>query len=259
MRFIQLLLLSSFILILLQSNKGGRNEATTGAPFETNKTACASCHSGGSFTPEIKFSMTDKDGNLVTDYVSNETYTLEFNLSSSSGSPKYYGFQAVIVDASNKTAGKFIANGQNVRNITIQSKSYLTQSTARVDGTFSASWLAPDNIGNLKVYVAGIAANGNNNTSGDKAIKTEFELQAAGTSSYEKVEFTSPKLVCNAGCENLQFTFDVNDILIFDVNGRTIQHIKSKVNSIDVSNITSGMYFINFEYEGKRYSESFIR
>ena len=259
MRLIQLLLLSSFILILLQSNKGGRNEATTGAPFETNKSACASCHSGGNFTPEIKFSMKDKDGNLVTDYVANETYTLEFNLSSSTGNPKYYGFQAVIVDGSNKTAGKFTANGQNVRNITIQSKSYLTQSTAREDGTFTASWLAPDNIGSLKVYVAGIAANGTGNTNGDKAVKTEFDLQAAVTSSYEKVEFTSPKLMCNAGCDNLEFSLEVNDVLIFDVNGRTIQRIKSKVNSVDISTIKSGMYYINFEFDGKRYSESFVR
>lgn len=259
MRLLQILLLSAFVLILFQSNKGGRNEATTGAPFESNKNACASCHSGGNFTPEIKFSMLDKDGNLVSAYKANETYTLEFNLSTTTGTPKYYGFQAVIVDGSNKTAGKIISNGQNVRNITIQSKSYLTQSTAREDGTFTANWQAPDNAGNLKIYVAGIAANGNNNTNGDKSVKTEIDLPAEVISSYEKVEFTSPKLMCNAGCDNLEFSLEVNDIIVFDINGRTIHHIKSKTNTIDVSAMSTGMYYINFEFNGKRYSESFVR
>jgi hypothetical protein len=259
MRAIQLLLLSLVIIIVLQSNKGGRNDATTGAPFESNKNACAACHSGGTFAPEIKFLMKDADGNEVSAYEANKSYVLEFNLSTSTGNPKYYGFQAVIVDGTNKSAGKITSNGQNVRNITIQSRSYLTQSTAREDGIFTASWQAPENIGSLKVYVSGIAANGNNSTGGDKAVKTEFTIPVSITSSSYQVEFSKPKLMCNLGCDNIEFSLDVEDIMIFDVNGVVHFNTKSKTSAIDVSQISGGKYYINYAYNGKRYTEPFVR
>lgn len=259
MRSLQLLLLCTFIIVLFQSNKGGRNEATTGAPFESNKNACASCHSGGSFTPEIKFTLKNSDGNLVNEYFANEIYNLEFNISATTGNPKYYGFQAVIVDGNNKTAGKITQNGQNVRNLTIQSKSYLTHTTAREDGTFTALWQAPENIGDLKVYVAGIAANGNSNTNGDKAVKSEFQIPQSTVSSYINVEINKPKIMCNVGCDRLDFSLEISNPIIFDTSGKVIINSKNKVNTIDISNLRNGVFYINFEHEGKQFTDSFIK
>jgi hypothetical protein len=253
------LLLLTFAVLILISNKGGRNQATTGAPFENNSNACANCHGGGNFTPEITFKLIDGNNNIVEAYTPNESYKLEISIKSLSGNPKSYGFQAVIVDEAFNNAGKVLANGVNVRNLTIQNRTYLTQSSPKEDGIFTADWQAPDNKGDLTIYISGIATNGNNNTNGDKAVKQNFTNPKSQTSSTDiATEYVS--LLKNTTIfDNIYFNQVVTNIAIFDINGRLMIREKDSKDVLNISQFPSGIYILNYEYNGKIYSNKLIK
>ncbi|MFM2394846.1 MAG: hypothetical protein RLZZ546_2829 [Bacteroidota bacterium] len=174
--------IASMLLLLFLSNKGGRNQATTGAPFESNSSACAQCHGGGnSFNPMVNVNLRDENDSLISKYIPGKTYKVEIKFSNSGGSPVNYGFQAVTVDPANNQAGEVLSLGADVRKLTITNRTYLTQIKPRIDGNFTYEWKAPD-ADSIKLFVSGIATNNNSNTSGDKSVKSSFTFQKEITS-----------------------------------------------------------------------------
>ena len=105
---------SAFLFIILFTNAStgpGANFATgyTGAPFDAGY--CNNCHGGGNFTPQVSLQLLDQASQPVTTYVAGVSYTLNINVSTSTGlTPNTrYGFQVVAVrGAGNVNAGAAI-------------------------------------------------------------------------------------------------------------------------------------------------------
>ncbi|MBK8700472.1 MAG: T9SS type A sorting domain-containing protein [Saprospiraceae bacterium] len=227
-------------LIVMLANKGGRNQATTGAPFQNSSPACASCHSGGNYQPVISFFLKDSLGNIVPGYTPGATYNLEMRISSSSGSPKAYGFQAVMVNNANAQSGTFTSLGEKVRKLTLQNRTYLTQLSPLTSGVFTAKWLAPSQAEPATLFIAGLAVNENNNTNGDKGTFTSFAVNPLLVSN---TEISTEKAV-RVRLENCQLFFseEADQLLCYDLQGKLM--LKGKGSQLDVSSLSPGTYVI---------------
>lgn len=245
MRITSIFLLAAFCLVFL-SNKGGRNQACTGAPFENNSKACAECHSGGNFTPSISYLLRDSLGNTVDHYVPGRTYNLEMTIGTAAGTPKSYGFQAVLVDDNNTQGGTFVSLGDKVRKLTLSGRTYLTQISPLASGLFTAKWKAPSEAKNLHLYISGLATNGNNNTSGDKATTSSFTLSPGITATQE---YAAQKPVIAVNGNTLQWNVDVEKAEVFDLAGRSIT--KGSGQEITVPSLLGGIYVLALTIEGK--------
>lgn len=229
------------LLLIMQSNRGGRNQATTGAPFESSVLACAQCHGGGSaFNPTIDISLKDENNMVVNKYRPGSVYDVEIKFSSSSGSPANYGFQTVMVDKDNNQAGEVLTLGEDVRKLTITSKTYLTQTKPRADGIFKFQWKASD-VDSIKIYTAGIATNNNGGTNGDKSVRliSKIEKDLSSFVNEEKENIMSYKISDN----HIYFDNENTKGEIYNLSGLKIQNINHG-ESLKVLN--NGIYVLKY-------------
>jgi hypothetical protein len=249
------ILFSVFVSLIFLSNKGGRNQATTGAPFENSAPACANCHSGGSYDPKIDVVLKDASNTEVSSYVADQEYTIEMKISST-GNPVNYGFQAVIVDKDAMQAGSFTTLGDKVRKLTLANRTYLTQVSPRADGIFTAKWKAPASDTSI-VYIAGLATNNNSGTGGDKSKFTSIKLNKSGLSATSEPNLKSVSLLqSNIVSNELNFIKEVDRFSLYDMNGNVI--LKNE-NDKNISQIPAGIYIVNYKNNGKDFSERIMK
>ena len=89
-------------------------------------------------------------------------------------------------------------------------------------------------------------------------IEGNFPLNASSFNGKEVVIFPNPTsdYLTISNIEHLY----INSIQIIDTNGKTISKIISNFNSIDVSNLSNGIYILSIETkEGKKFAENFIK
>jgi hypothetical protein len=89
-------------------------------------------------------------------------------------------------------------------------------------------------------------------------IEGNFPLNASSFNGKEVVIFPNPTsdYLTISNIEHLY----INSIQIIDTNGKTISKITSNFNSIDVSNLSNGIYILSIETkEGKKFAENFIK
>ncbi len=246
------LLLSASILFL--SNKGGRNQPCSGAPFENNSKACSECHSGGNYTPAIALVVKDSLGNTVDSYIPGNTYNLEMAVSSTTGNPKAYGFQAVIVDGNNAQAGSFVTLGEKVRKLTLQNRTYLTQISPLASGIFTAKWKAPGTASDLKLYMSGVAVNSNSSTGGDKATTASFNINPSTISANH--ESDSEELAISVNGNKVSWNIEAKDAIIMDAGGKTVARASGQ--EIILPSATPGFYILLLEIDGRHKSFKFV-
>ncbi len=163
-------ILLGFLYVMLLSNSSGAASAgngnRTGSPGSNG--TCASCHSGGSFGTTITASVTDLNSNPVTSYIPGDTFLIDFQVSSTSGSPKY-GFQSLMLNSSNANIGNFDAvYTTNTQLTTVLGKEYAEHSAKSTTGYFQVSWVAPaSGTGTVTLYYIGNAVNSSFSTAGD--------------------------------------------------------------------------------------------
>ena len=159
---------------------GGPPVENTDAPSEGN---CTSCHSGsvvksGSNWNNLAFSSNFTGGGYIPD----STYTIKITFNQSSISK--FGFQATILDGSNKMAGTFTASGRVQKSSSSGlSREYVyhtstgTSTTGTNSTDWSFSWKAPNkNLGQLKMYITLNAADANSSSSGDVIYAKNFSI-----------------------------------------------------------------------------------
>lgn len=141
----------------------------TGSPLSPG--ACDACHSGGDFSPTITAELLDT-GTPVTHYQPNKNYTLRVKVTTASGSPLRYGFQAVaLTGTSNTAAGTFGTAPTGFRKTTIVGRTYVEHSSPRTNNTMDFPWTSPATLGEeIRFFAAGLAANNNSNSSGDAGV-----------------------------------------------------------------------------------------
>jgi hypothetical protein len=240
-----------FASILLLSNKGGYNGSSTGASFESNS-GCADCHFGGTFDSlSINLNLRDSANNIVAAYVPGVSYTVEVLVKGKGAA--YFGFQTVSTDFSNAQAGTVGTLGTNVRRGTYGAKTYVFQSSPRVDGKFTYKWTAPS-TDSMKFNLAGIAANGNNGSNGDRAIRNQVTIKKQLLNKTSNILLERSLLLSNLIYDKIQFSEENVSATLISLNG---SQIKLKEN-YDVSNFQNGMYILKYTFENKVKSEKVV-
>jgi|GEM_PF-3065917 len=180
--FINTIYFSVLILPLtLVASSGGPPDELAGNP--PNRANCTQCHSSfGVNTGQGSLDLID----FPEEYTTGETYQITINLEDPNASR--WGFQLTAIDDGNDRAGDIdVVNGNQTRLSDRNGRpQYLMQ---RAAGTFRNQrnqaqwvfdWTAPDDdIGEIRFYVAGNAANNNGNTAGDRIYTSNFSMAAA--------------------------------------------------------------------------------
>jgi hypothetical protein len=235
------------------SNSGGKTGGFSGSPGDSN-TSCSQCHSGGNF---------NATGGIITNipgtgYVAGQTYNVSVSVTSSSTK---HGFQITAEDASGNKLGNFTAGAGNQA---VNANKAVTHTSAGTSlTTWNFTWTAPS-TGAVPVnfYAAINATNNNNGFSGDQVILASRGYEVLSTEQLEDVAFQvypnpSDTQIFLKGNEN----FSDFEIQIVNIHGQIIQKNQYTVESqsIDVSNLESGIYFIQLFNESKKGNTKFVK
>ena len=251
-----LLLLSFFgVCFYFLGSSGGvgtfQREDRTGSPLSLNS-SCGTCHYGGNFQSSLVLTVL-KDSVPVKAYLPNTDYLI--NVSIPSNIPaKVYGLQlAAFQSGNNQQAGTFGALTTNLRAVELWNRTYIEQSRPQRNHSFFISWKSPQNdIGSVHFYASGLAANENNNTSGDSPVKLETPFVLPSEAITRLVEIDeNEKITCmNEGGETsvLLENFSPGHYVfhIYDYFGRIMYHKKVEINKERIQlpgvRLTTGFY-----------------
>ena len=173
---------------MLHAFSSGPLPGLTGAPGEGN---CSQCH-GGSLTQNSASLLLDAGGQLsYTPGGPKQTWTL--NITDNLG--VVFGFELSVRQAADTAvaAGNLEPAGTGMRVICSNGAAktanqpcagngpqYIEHTLSSANGVWSMEWTPPStNVGDITVYVAGNAANGNGNSFGDRIHLKSFTLAPA--------------------------------------------------------------------------------
>lgn len=251
----------------LISNSSGRGtvsgQGASGAPGDGTTCSSGGCHgSAGPFAADIEVLLA-KDGEVVTEYKPGEMYTLAVIVKTETGNPARYGFQmTALVDSDNTAAGSFSNLSSNAKALTINSRTYLEHKGVSTQDDFTATWTAPAaGSGDVIVYAAGIAANGNGGTSGDSGALGQVTFTEADVSNVKVLSSDEMNFYPNPTNNFIKVDTELNQNMVYDVlhiNGAKVASGNLENNSIDISNISNGLYIVtvsgdDFIYRQKIY------
>ncbi len=208
------------------------------------------CHSvnanTGSGTLDVTFSGANNE------YVPGNTYTLTVKVNDL---VERYGFQAAIVNANNQSSGTLIVSDMvNTTTTTEGGNSFIGHKNAGGVNEWSFDWTAPaSDEGPLKLYVAGNAANGNNQPTGDKIYTTQLPLnpaQGVGISSattndaFKIVSQDYAQLIVETGSSN-----EARTINMFSISGQSLYQNTIAAGEtlvrIPCNHLTGGIYILH--------------
>jgi len=237
------------------SNTGGRagsgNSAATLAPGD-GTTTCASsfCHGTNSFDPSMTVEVSDSDGNQVTEYTLDQSYTVKITIDAGSGNPLGYGFQVVSLDGedSNYNAwGTDLPGGTQVSNLS-NGREYFEHSNVLPSNTFEVEWTAPAaNQGDITFYAAGIAANSNGNSGGDGGTSTSFTLSAPIISDVNEVNLISNSVLYpnpTVDIITLDTDWTIGQTQILNHSGKLVRSFDKIPNQIRTADLIPGLYIL---------------
>lgn len=254
---------------------GPRMQDRSGSPFAiTQGPTCAACHNNGSFNPGLVIELL-QDGNPVQEYVPGESYTLRYTVEANSGSPSKFGVQSVILtDNDDSNAGTFGDAPNGTRVATISSRKYFEHSTGSNENTFEIEWTAPeDMVGDVTIYAAGVAANGNGNNGGDNGAASTLTIMqtpdVSGFSGPERLPVeinVFPNPMSDVLSMELQSSIEA-DVLVelVSLQGQPLfafqQRIITGSNTIseNISQLPSGMYLLKISNGQKVVSEKVFK
>lgn len=247
--------------ILDNDGKAGR----TGSPGEGT---CTGCHTG-SLLNDGTGSVTITSPDLVGwEYNCGQTYTINVTVSRTGNN--LFGFDCEALTTANQNGGTLVVtNSQtHILNATVSSvvRKNMVHSLnggASADShTFTFNWTAPmTNVGDIKFYVTGNAANGNNLNSGDHIYSTNQNVTpAAGTgissNDNENIDFS---IFPNPVAEQMTISFTGNRdeavlLQLFSMEGKQIAEMyrgetdgSTQTISFDTpADLPAGIYFVRF-------------
>lgn len=256
-----LLVLSFFTLVVsLTSYKtgfgDGAGQGVTGAPGE-NGGSCgqSGCHSAGAFDPSLSVTLTDSEGETVTEYLPEQVYTVSLKINHGTAAiPGGYGFQMVCLDADDDSPiNSFSDFPQDVGPVTINGRQYVEQ-TARlpVDSIFM-TWTAPaESTGPVTFYAIGNAANGNGGSQGDGVANDSFTFNEGEISTTNDIETIELGIYPNPTVDylNVPNSISVASMEIMSMDGKL--QITSYSNQVDISELPSGTYVVSLSDKNQK-------
>lgn len=272
--YILTLAFGGFLFFLSFSGGPGSSAASlqvTGAPGSTllnvgQPGTCGNsgCHDDGAFDPTVTLELLD-GSSAVTEYEPGKSYTLQIVNTPGNGTPARYGFQAVSLDGSDSQAGEWGDVGADNQTITIGTRTYAEQNVTSSTGMWELEWVAPAaGTGEVTIYAASNACNGNNTSGGDGTDAAELVLAEGPPNSTFDLsnEIASFDILPNPVDE--QFTLEVNSLTtgnftvnILNVNGNIVQSEKINLSNglnreaFNVSDLASGLYILQLSGEGQ--------
>lgn len=228
---------------------GGSPGGYTGSPGDEGFT-CTSCHSPGanfSLVPSITTSIPG------TGYELNSTYTITITTSSSGAAG--WGFELTAEeDTNNSKVGIFDITSSSGSPELIGT-SAVTHSNENFD-SWSFNWTAPaTDEGAITFYAAVMAINGSGN-GGDQTITTSVSVNSS-TLSINEENMLAFDIYPNPSQDFLTILLPneitTGSIELFDYSGKSVKskHINSVNNTLDMSNLSQGIYIIKLNSEGK--------
>lgn len=188
----------------------------TGAPTENN---CTYCHSGSVLSGAAENNLVVTTGFLqVSSYVPGQTYNMALQMNSN---PAKKGFAATVLDAFGTKAGTLIgvAVPGGTQSYVGGAREYVSHKAASNNDTYptwSWQWTAPaTDMGDLIIYVATNAANGDNGTSGDLIYLSQYAL-TVDNSSASVTEIEDANEGFTAG-----YSIETNSIIIDAISSST--------------------------------------
>lgn len=254
-------------LFVLQSHSDGRatrNRDNTGAPggqTSGNGTpiTCSNCHGGGDFDLGLNLELIDQEGNVVSEYSPNETYTARLFINTISGNdPNAYGFQMVsLLDSDNSDVNGWVEGTEsNNAQLTFASSTgrvYAEHDGASLSNELVVEWTAPDNgSGDISFYAVGTGVNGDGDDNNDVPLTpiqiTYPEKTTTSTISSQSIQlsvFPNP----TSDFVRVKSNRKIEHIVVYDVLGR--QHIQAFPQSndygLDLIGMNSGLYIISVQ------------
>lgn len=237
-----LLVVTAFLLAptLALAFSGGPPNGRTGAPGESN---CTACHNS--------FPVNSGVGSLTVTDLSNWQPGQQYDVTVTLADPdaSRWGFEFTILDGAGDSVGALATVDGNTQTSTSGSRVYAkqtsvgTQTGTTDQASWTVRWTAPAvGTGNVTLYMAGNAANGNSSTSGDH-IYTISSAWAEGTAS-------PAPLPALAGAElrsNYPNPFNPRTTLVFEMaRGQEAQLAIYSVDGRLVKQLVSG-----FQAEGR--------
>lgn len=162
-----------------------QNADRTGSPLSTSTCGATACHSNGSFNPSLNVQLLDGEMG-VTAYEPGKTYTLRVAITGADAASGF-GFQSVLLHGDdNLNAGTFGDAPTGMQVTPLNDRMYAEHSMRNTSSVFTIDWTAPaSGVGDIRIYAAGNAANGNGSNSGDNGVSLSAPvvLNEAGTSN----------------------------------------------------------------------------
>lgn len=241
-------------------NDSGAPAGYTGSPGDGVN--CTSCHFGTVSQLAGAITSTIPSGG----YVPGQTYTI--TITASEQGVNKWGFQLSPQNGSGTKMGNLL-NINSSTKILVSGK-YASHTSSGTSGnggrSWEVNWTAPAaGSGAVTFYASINAANGDDNTSGDKIYLTTLTVQESATSSTAKVELPSVKIYPNpVGEELLLEGADIVGARLLNALGAEQQvrfeQLRPEVWRAEVGGLKPGVYFVQFEQNGLRQVERvFIR
>lgn len=264
-------IISTILIIILSIDDKGVTSAysfTSGSPgAKTNSpgdvAACTQCH-GGALNPNNATTLINSLG-LTNGYTPGQTYTISAAISGTSSSK--IGFEVTAErDLNNAKAGSFVITDAS------RTKSLLSNTSVTHNGiagctavsgsnAWTFDWVAPTaGTGDVTFYGVFNATNSNFATSGDEVYTATFTVnENTGVSIAEETNNSSLLLYPNPVKTKLfvSNSSNINRIELYNIRGEKIPVILTN-NSIDLTHVENGVYFVNIDSNSGISSEKII-
>jgi hypothetical protein len=225
--------------IIVLSNANGPGGDRTGAPGSSGN--CSSCHGGtANLGGDIVITAVDaSNASVATSYEPGKKYTIGIKMG---GTSIRKGFQATVLDASNKGIGTMNNPSAGSTTYTSGTRTIAGHNTPGL-GVWTFDWTAPaTSAGNVTIHASGVVSNANNNDNGDQVVKTSLTLTAP-VSTVKNT--TAPVLTAfpNPCTDKLTLSQSLHSVQIIDINGSTLMKLETAT-SINTASLAHGQYFI---------------
>lgn len=224
-------------LTLLSNANGASDTDYTGSPISLGN--CSSCHGNLNANTGITLS------GFPASYTPGNSYNVTLTIDNSR---TVHGFQGVSLNSGNTNNGSFIAGSGN-KVVPISGRSYITHSSPSSSNSFSFTWTAPlEGNGDVLLYFAANAANGDNNTTGDMIYTKSITIPEGTTGIDNKHKIASATLFPNPANSRIFIVAAGNtqNIEIVDLQGRVVKNITWNQGSenieVDVTELSNGFY-----------------
>jgi hypothetical protein len=261
-----ILLIIPLLAFLFLSLYDGAPAAVTGSPGDVASApsgsdgSCIACHSSAATYKAYNMSIAITSNIPSSGYTLNQKYTITVTQTSTGATE--HGFQITAEMANASKIGQFSA--LETVNTKIQNfggtGTHVTHTALGGDvKTWSFYWTAPAfDVGAITFYAASIAGNkvGGGHTTQDTEFATATLTidNVLGINDAELLNFSMYPNPCDSKV-TLQLPSSTNNAQaqVFNYLGKTLiqKDITTVNNSLDVSNLTSGIYFVRIQSENK--------